>query len=85
MGLTERLASGDVTLGVVGLGYVGLPLVVEMAASGSRVVGIDVSAEKAELVNKGESYIPDVPAERLAELVGAGLISATTDFSRVSE
>jgi UDP-N-acetyl-D-glucosamine dehydrogenase len=70
---------------VVGLGYVGLPLVVEMAASGSRVVGIDVSAEKAELVNKGESYIPDVPTERLAELVGAGLISATTDFSRVSE
>ena len=85
MGLRERIESGQAVLGVVGLGYVGLPLAVEMAKAGHRVVGIDVSAEKVALVNAGESYIPDVPTEELAKLVSAGLISATTDFSRAAE
>ena len=85
MGLRERIESGQAVLGVVGLGYVGLPLAVEMAKAGHRVVGIDVSSEKVALVNAGESYIPDVPTEELAKLVSAGLISATTDFSRAAE
>jgi UDP-N-acetyl-D-glucosamine dehydrogenase len=85
MGLKERLEAGDVTLGVVGLGYVGLPLVVEMAKSGSRVIGFDVTAEKVERVNAGDSYIPDVPTDELRVLVEQGLVSATTDFARVAE
>lgn len=85
MGLRERFESGEAVLGVVGLGYVGLPLAVEMAKAGHHVVGFEVSAEKAELVNAGTSYIPDVPTEELAELVRAGLIEATTDFSRAGE
>jgi len=85
MGLRERFESGEAVLGVVGLGYVGLPLAVEMAKAGHHVVGFEVSAEKAELVNAGTSYIPDVPTEELAELVRAGLVEATTDFSRVGE
>ncbi len=84
MGLLERLEDGSAVLGVVGLGYVGLPLAVEMAGSGHKVVGFDVSAEKVGAVNAGASYIPDVPTERLAPLVAAGLITATTDFSEAS-
>ena len=85
MGLRDRIESGEAVLAVVGLGYVGLPLAVEMAKAGHRVVGIDVSAEKVELLNGGTSYIPDVPTDELAPLVERGLIEATTDFSRVAE
>ncbi|MCX8006570.1 MAG: nucleotide sugar dehydrogenase [Coriobacteriia bacterium] len=84
MGLLERLQDGSAVLGVVGLGYVGLPLAVEMASAGHKVIGFDVAAEKAGSVNSGVSYIPDVPTERLASLVEDGLIEATTDFFEVS-
>jgi UDP-N-acetyl-D-glucosamine dehydrogenase len=85
MGIQERFADGSAVLGVVGLGYVGLPLVVEMAKAGFTVVGFDVSDEKVALVNKGESYIPDVPTAEFAPLVSAGLVSATADFARAAE
>jgi len=85
MGLKERIESGDAVFGVVGLGYVGLPLVVEMAKSGHTVIGFEVSDGKVADVNAGRSYIPDVPSDELAALVDAGLIVATTDFSRVGE
>lgn len=85
MGLEERLRSGDAVFGVVGLGYVGLPLAVEMAKAGNRVIGFEVSAKKAELVNAGTSYIPDVPGDELADLVSKGLIVATTEFPRAAE
>jgi UDP-N-acetyl-D-glucosamine dehydrogenase len=85
MMIGQRISDGSAVLGVVGLGYVGLPLVIEMAKVGHRVVGIDVSEEKVALVNEGTSYIPDVPTEELAALVADKLISGTTDFSRVSE
>ena len=83
--LKDRFADGTAVLGVVGLGYVGLPLAVEMAKAGHRVIGLDVSGEKVDLINAGTSYIPDVPIEELAGLVTAGLISASTDFSRACE
>lgn len=85
MGLKERIESGEAILGVVGLGYVGLPLAVEMAKAGHRVIGFEVSDEKAALVNEGKSYIPDVATEDVATLVGAGLLEATTDFARAGE
>ena len=85
MGLRERIEDGSAVLAVVGLGYVGLPLAVEMGKAGHRVIGLEVSAEKAGLVNAGESYIPDVPTAEVADLVSRGLLVATTDFSRVSE
>jgi UDP-N-acetyl-D-glucosamine dehydrogenase len=84
MGLEQRLADGSAVLGVVGLGYVGLPLAVEMAKAGHSVVGFEVSDERVSLVNAGTSYIPDVPSGEFAKLVEAGLIRATTDFSEVS-
>lgn len=69
----------------VGLGYVGLPLLVEKAKAGFRTIGFDVSSEKVEKVNHGESYIGDVVQEDLADLVNNSMLSATTDFSRVKE
>jgi len=84
MGLLERIESGEAVLGVVGLGYVGLPLAVEMAKAGHVVIGMEISAEKVEKVNQGVSYIPDVPTDELAELVGRGLIRATTDFAQAA-
>ncbi len=85
MGLLERFEDGSAPLGVVGLGYVGLPLAVEMAKAGHHVIGFDISDEKVAHVNAGESYIPDVPAAELAALVKAGTIEATTDFQRARE
>lgn len=84
MGLKERIEDGSAVLAVVGLGYVGLPLAVEMARAGHRVVGIDVSQEKVDTLARGVSYIPDVPSSVLGPLVEAGLIEPTTDFSRVA-
>jgi len=85
MQFLERLDDGSAVFGLVGLGYVGLPLAVEMAKAGHRVIGFDVSADKVAMVTTGASYIADVSTDELAGLVGRGLIEATTDFSRVAE
>lgn len=85
MSLEAKLREGTAVFGVVGLGYVGLPLAVEMGKAGNKVIGFEVSDSKTEEVNAGRSYIPDVPNEELAPLVEAGLVAATTDFSRASE
>ena len=85
MGLEQRLQDGTAVFGVVGLGYVGLPLAIEMAKSGHRVVGLEISPEKATEINAGRSYIPDVPSTEVAELVGKGLLAATCDFSAAAE
>lgn len=79
--LLDKIRRRDVRLGVVGLGYVGLPLAVEFAQAGLEVVGIDLDAHKVAAITRGESYIPDVPTATLAALVQAGRLSATTDFA----
>src|SRR5919107_2228292 len=71
-------------VGVIGLGYVGLPLAVEFARKGLRAVGFEVDARKAELINRGESYIGDVHSQALAEVVKAERLHATTDFDELS-
>src|SRR2546429_650860 len=83
--LAERIRSRTARVGIVGLGYVGLPLAVEFARAGFSVTGIDISAEKAKKVNAGESYIGDIPTAALAPLVESGKLRATTDFSAVLE
>ena len=72
-------------IGIIGLGYVGLPLMVQFAKSGLQVLGIDVDEGKVELLERGESYIKHIPGSDLAMHVEAGNIEATTDFSRVKE
>jgi UDP-N-acetyl-D-glucosamine dehydrogenase len=70
---------------VIGLGYVGLPLAVEFARYGFQVTGFDVLQHKVDAVNRGANYIPDIPNELLADLVQRKLLSATTDFSLLSQ
>lgn len=72
-------------LGVVGLGYVGLPLAVEKAKAGYEVIGFDVQDKKVQMVNEGHNYIGDIVDRDLEELVKAGKIKATTDFSFVKD
>lgn len=82
--IKKKLIDKTATLGVVGLGYVGLPLAVEKAKAGFRTIGFDVQESKVEMVNSGENYIGDVVNEDLKEIVKSGLLSATTDFSQVA-
>lgn len=81
----ERIKSHDITVGVVGLGYVGLPLAVDFASAGFRVIGIDVDESKVDKVNAGKNYIQDVSDSELKGLVDTGKLSATTDFSAIEE
>ena len=83
--LILKLQNRTAKLGVVGLGYVGLPLAVEKAKAGYDVIGFDVQAKKVEQVNIGENYIGDIVDEDLKTLVASGKLKATTDFSFVSE
>ena len=83
--LLERIQNGHARVGVVGLGYVGLPLAVEFARNGLTCTGIDVDDRKIAAISRGESYIPDVPAAKVQQLLAAGRLSATTDFSTVAE
>ena len=76
--LKQRLAANP-TVGIIGLGYVGLPLAVAFAESGATVIGVDLDARRVAAVRAGESFIEDVPAERLARLVRAGRLSASDD------
>lgn len=84
MTIKEKLISKTAILGVVGLGYVGLPLAVEKAKAGFTTIGFDVQKSKVDMVNAGKNYIGDVVNEDLEEIVKSGLLSATTDFSRVA-
>src|SRR5438128_2842284 len=81
--LTDRIRSRDARVGVIGLGYVGLPLAVEFARAGFTVTGFDVDASKIAQINAGRSYIPDVPSEDLAAQVRAGKLNATTDMTQL--
>ena len=81
MGLKEKLLAREATLGVIGLGYVGLPLAVEKAKAGFKVYGFDVQKEKVDMVNAGKNYIGDVVNEDLEALVKAGQLVATANFA----
>lgn len=83
--LLARIDDRTAVLGVIGLGYVGLPLSVEMARGGFRTIGFDVSERVVEMINRGESHIQDVSSETLSALVADGLVEATTDLSRLVE
>lgn len=83
--LLKKIENKEITVGVVGLGYVGLPLAVEKAKAGYKTIGFDVQDEKVGLVNSGHNYIGDVVDNDLKKLVESGMLSATTDFSFVKD
>lgn len=83
--LLKRISERQVRVGVIGMGYVGLPLAVEIANSGIDVTGIDVDDSKVEKINAGHSYIPDVSSESVAKHVKAGRFRALADFKAIRE
>lgn len=83
--LLNKINSRSLIAGVVGLGYVGLPLAVEKAKAGFKTIGFDVQVAKVEMVNAGQNYIGDVVDEDLSKLVKEGQLSASADFSRIRE
>jgi len=82
--LLEKIHQRTATIGIVGLGYVGLPLAVEFAEVGFHVIGLDVQQEKVDQLNSGSSYIPDISTERLAPFVESGHLKATTSYDDLS-
>lgn len=83
--LLKKIRDHSAVVGVVGLGYVGLPFAVEKAKVGYQVIGIEQNPRRAEQINRAENYIPDVSDQELTELVKAGKIVAVTGFERVPE
>jgi UDP-N-acetyl-D-glucosamine dehydrogenase len=83
--LQQRIIDRTARVGIIGLGYVGLPLATEFAKSGFRVTGIELNQQKADRVNRGDCYVADIPGERMAQLVEDGRLRATTDFSVIRE
>ena len=83
--LLNKIETKTATIGVVGLGYVGLPLAVEKAKAGYKVVGFDIQQKRVDMVNSGVNYIGDVVDEELAEMVESGRFMATTDYSLIRE
>ncbi|MEG0692722.1 MAG: nucleotide sugar dehydrogenase [Oscillospiraceae bacterium] len=83
--LLKKIKDKEIVVGVVGLGYVGLPLAVEKAKAGFKTIGFDVQSEKVEMVNAGHNYIGDVVDSDLKEIVKSGMLSATKDFSFIKD
>lgn len=83
--LVKKIENKEITVGVVGLGYVGLPLAVEKAKAGFKTIGFDVQQSKVDLVNEGHNYIGDVVDSDLKQLVNDGMLKATTDFTFIKD
>ena len=83
--LEKLIEDKSARIGVIGLGYVGLPLIVEFCSNGFEGIGFEVDERKVDEINAGRSYIPDVPTDRLKACVDDGKLTATTEFSRLGE
>src|SRR5262245_30823100 len=83
--LADKIQARSARVGIVGLGYVGLPLAVEFAKAGFSVTGIDLHESKVARVNLGDSYIQDISSADLSAHIDAGRLRATTDFSVIAE
>jgi UDP-N-acetyl-D-glucosamine dehydrogenase len=83
--LLDKIKERRAVVGVIGLGYVGLPLAVEFAHKSIKAIGFDVDSSRVGNISSGRSYIPDVPTDMVADLANRGLLSATSDFNRLDE
>lgn len=83
--MLKKIDERSIIVGVIGLGYVGLPLAVEKAKAGFKTIGFDIQTQKVDMVNRGENYIGDVAGNDLAGLVQSGILSATSDFSFIEK
>ena len=82
--LKEKIQNKQAKLGVIGLGYIGLPLAVEKAKAGFKTIGFDILQNKVDMVNQGHNYIGDVVNEDLEALVKSGILKATSDISETA-
>ena len=85
MDLLNKIESNNAKIGVVGLGYVGLPLLMEFVEQGFSTLGFDVDENKVDSLNKSKSYIKHIASDRVAKVRESGLFEATADFSRIPE
>ena len=83
--LTDKIQNKEARVGIIGLGYVGLPLAVEFAQAGYHVVGIDTDSSKVDALNKGDCYIADISADLFGDMVSTGRLTATQDYGAISE
>ncbi|GAB4548642.1 MAG: nucleotide sugar dehydrogenase [Anaerolineae bacterium] len=83
--LSQKIADKSARVGVIGLGYVGLPLAAGLGKAGFQVIGVDLNASKVQSVGRGVSYISDVPTEKLAALVAQGRLRATSDYDALRD
>src|SRR6185295_11458309 len=83
--LLDKIAKRTARVGIIGMGYVGLPLAVEFARAGFKVLGYDVSERVVKLINDGKSHIADVPSSAVAALVKEGLLEASDDQTRLAD
>ena len=84
-GLLQKFHDRAATIGIVGLGYVGIPLALAATRAGFHVIGADIDAPRVAQINRGESFIKHIPAAAMQEAVGAGRLSATTEMARLAE
>ena len=83
--LTDKIKNKEARVGIIGLGYVGLPLAVEFAQAGYHVVGIDTDSSKVDALNRGDCYITDISADLFSDMVSTGRLMATQDYGAISE
>ena len=83
--LSKKFEEKTALIGVIGLGYVGLPLVIRFAEEGFRVLGFDIDPQKVDKLNRGQSYIRHIPGEKIAKLTRSGRVEATTKYARLKE
>ncbi|MFL2651733.1 MAG: nucleotide sugar dehydrogenase [Anaerolineales bacterium] len=83
--LTDKIQNKEARVGIIGLGYVGLPLAVEFAKAGYHVVGIDTDSSKVDALNKGDCYITDISADLFSDMVSTGRLRATQDYGAIGE
>ena len=85
MDLIQKINAKESKIGIIGLGYVGLPLIIRFCEEGFHVVGFDIDGKKVEKLNRGESYIKHIPSERIKDLRSREMFEATTEYSRLSD
>ena len=85
MELLEKIKKHEAIIGVVGLGYVGLPLLMEFVEQGFKTIGFDIDDEKVDMLNQGKSYIKHISEDRITEVVKTKLFEASSDFKRIKE
>ena len=83
MDLIKKIKAKEAKIGVIGLGYVGLPLVIRFCEENFHVIGFDVDPRKVERLNRGQSYIKHIPSDRIKDLRTRGMFEATTDYSAI--